>query len=340
MSEQGARTAQCRSRRPSHDRTAAGRMSHDLAAVRAGFDALSGEGAAVLLEREIISVQGPDAGRYLQGQLSQDVMAMAGSSAWTFILQPTGRVDAWFRVHRLADDDFRLEIEPGLGEALIARLRKFLIRTKATISEPVPASLIARRWATATIRLGDDLLDALPGVPVGPGVAGADSLLIVDIDAARAQLDMQEAPVASLERYRIAHAVPAMGAELTTDTIPGEAGGWVIDDSVSFTKGCYTGQELVARIDSRGGNVPKPIRLLVVEGDTFVEGEAPSVGSEIFFDGALVGRITSSCISLGDGYSPMALAPLARAVEFGAVVEIRDGARHHQAVVAEPPAAS
>jgi folate-binding protein YgfZ len=315
-------------------------MSEDIATVRAGFDALVGEGAAVLLEREIISVQGPDAGRYLQGQLSQDVMTMAGSSAWSFILQPTGRVDAWLRVHRLADDDFRLEIEPGLGEALIARLRKFLIRTKATISEPVSGSLIARRWAPATIRLGDDLLDALPGVPVGPGVAGADSLLFVEIAIARVQLDLREAPVASLERYRIAHGVPAMGTELTTDTIPGEAGGWVIDDSVSFTKGCYTGQELVARIDSRGGNVPKPIRLLVVGGDTSAEGEVPTIGSEIFFNGTLVGRITSSCSSLGDGYPAMALAPLARAVEFGSVVELRDGDRLHSAVVTEPPAAN
>ena len=51
-----------------------------------------------------------------------------------------------------------------------------------------------------------------------------------------------------------------MGAELTEATIPAEAGQWLIDASVSFTKGCYTGQELVARIDSRGGNVPRPLR--------------------------------------------------------------------------------
>ena len=58
-----------------------------------------------------------------------------------------------------------------------------------------------------------------------------------------------------------------MGAELTEDTIPAEAGQWLVDASVSFTKGCYTGQELVARIDSRGGNVPRPVRLFVVEGE-------------------------------------------------------------------------
>ena len=57
-----------------------------------------------------------------------------------------------------------------------------------------------------------------------------------------------------------------MGAELTEDTIPAEAGQWVVDASVSFTKGCFTGQELVARIDSRGGNVPRHLRILDVDG--------------------------------------------------------------------------
>src|SRR5690606_7561419 len=64
----------------------------------------------------------------------------------------------------------------------------------------------------------------------------------------------------ALEALRIECGVPAMGAELTDATIPAEAGQWLIDASVSFSKGCYTGQELVARIDSRGGNVPRPVR--------------------------------------------------------------------------------
>ena len=74
-----------------------------------------------------------------------------------------------------------------------------------------------------------------------------------------------------------------MGAELTEDTIPAEAGQWVVDASVSFTKGCFTGQELVARIDSRGGNVPRHLRILDVEG------AAPAPGTELELDGAIVG---------------------------------------------------
>ena len=58
--------------------------------------------------------------------------------------------------------------------------------------------------------------------------------------------------------------IPRMGAELTDKTIPGETG--LIEQTVSFTKGCYTGQELVARIDSRGGHVPRRLRRLVPAG--------------------------------------------------------------------------
>ena len=66
---------------------------------------------------------------------------------------------------------------------------------------------------------------------------------------------------AEYEAVRIAAGIPRMGAELTDKTIPGETG--LIELTVSFTKGCYTGQELVARIDSRGGNVPRHLRRLV-----------------------------------------------------------------------------
>jgi folate-binding protein YgfZ len=150
-------------------------------------------------------------------------------------------------------------------------------------------------------------------------------------------------PAAALERYRIAHGVPAMGAELTTETIPGEAGAWAIDASVSFTKGCYTGQELVARIDSRGGNVPRPIRLFTITGATggaaVDAGEGPPVGAEINHDGSVVGTVTSSSPALGGDHPALALGPLARAVGIGAVVELADGPRRWSAVVIEPPAA-
>ena len=101
------------------------------------------------------------------------------------------------------------------------------------------------------------------------------------------------------EMIRIRAGWPAMGSELTEHTIPAEVAG-LIGISVSFTKGCYTGQELVARIDSRGGNVPRPIRLIQFDDPVGV-----SPGAEIIADGAVVGRITSSAV---DERASMAVA--------------------------------
>ena len=84
-----------------------------------------------------------------------------------------------------------------------------------------------------------------------------------------------------------------MGAELTDKTIPAEAG--IVERSVSFTKGCYTGQELVARIDSRGGNVPRHLRGVSAE-------EPLTPGAAILVDGDDVGALTSVSGTIGLGY--------------------------------------
>ena len=207
--------------------------------------------AAVALDRDVLRVAGPEAAAYLQGQLSQDVLALAaGASAWSLILQPQGKVDAWVRVSRVADDEFVIDVDAGWGEATIARLTRFKLRTKADI-DPLPWRCVAVRGPSAQPF----------AVPPGSVLAGAEWALIGGFDALGPE---PAAPagvaIADLDAYdvrRIEAGLPRMGAELTDATIPAEAG--VVPSSVSFTKGCYTGQELVARIDSRGGNVPRRI---------------------------------------------------------------------------------
>jgi folate-binding protein YgfZ len=125
---------------------------------------------------------------------------------------------------------------------------------------------------------------------------------------------LAEVDPSSLTALRVECGVPAMGAELTEATIPAEAGQWLIDLSVSFTKGCYTGQELVARIDSRGGNVPRPIRGLLIDGGPV------AAGADVVADGAVVGQVTSTATSAALG--PVALAAVGRKVEDGAVVSV------------------
>ena len=141
-------------------------------------------------------------------------------------------------------------------------------------------------------------------VTVGwPGFAGTDVLgpalalpagLEVDDDA--------------YEAARVAAGVPRSGIDLDADTIPAEGGAALIEAAVSFTKGCYTGQELVARIDSRGGNVPRPLRLLRAEAGL-------AVGADVLADGAVVGTVSSAAGRVG-------LARVLRKVEPGAAVEV------------------
>jgi len=110
-----------------------------------------------------------------------------------------------------------------------------------------------------------------------------------------------------------------MGAELDEDTIPAEAG--VVDATVSFTKGCYTGQELVARIDSRGGNVPRRLRGLIFDGVPFPEVAAPPVGAVVRAGDKQVGSLTSVARSPELGV-PVALAYVGRAVLPPAKVDV------------------
>ena len=285
-----------------------------------GYDALREGVAAAPLSRDAVRVEGPDAATYLQGQLSQDVAALAvGGTTWSFLLQPQGKVDAWMRVHRLADDAFLLDVDAGAGAVVEARLRRFLLRTKADISPVEPLVALALRGpGSASEAVADSLVadSVLARLPAGwPGVVGVDVLA-----HAVSPGDVPLAPAEALEALRIEAGVPVTGHELTDRTIPAEVGQWVIDASVSFTKGCYTGQELVARIDSRGGNVPRPVRGLVVAGD-----EVPPAGAAVLdADGTGVGAISSSARSPRLGV--VALAIVARDVEVpGDVRVVWDG---------------
>jgi folate-binding protein YgfZ len=259
--------------------------------------------------RDAALVAGPDAETYLQGQLSQDVAALpVGASAWTFLLQPTGKVDVFGRVTRRAADAFLLDVEGGFGSALVERLQRFLLRTKATI-EPVAWRAIAVRRPAATLVTTTAALVLKADWHDEPGFDLLGETVEAPLLATRI-----ERP--AYERLRVEAGWPAMGAELTAETIPAEAG--VVPVAASFTKGCYTGQELVARIDSRGGHVPHLLRHVRLQ-------RPAKVGDAVEVNGQAVGRLTSVA---GD----LALAYVGRAVEPPAVcsfgtIEAIPGAR-------------
>jgi folate-binding protein YgfZ len=207
--------------------------------------------------RDFVRVVGPDARSFLQGQLSQDVDTLTpGHTRMSFLLQPQGKVDAYLRVSCIAEDAFLLDVDAGWGDAVVDRLERFKLRTKAEIARVGNWQCIAE--------LGED------------GVVHEE--IIDDIEVEGVPGDLEE-----YEVLRIKAGIPAMGHEIDETTIPASLG--VVDGAVSFTKGCYTGQELVARIDSRGGNTPTKLVGFV--------GEA-AVGDPVVVDGREVGRITSA----------------------------------------------
>lgn len=257
--------------------------------------------------RDVLSVHGPEAVTWLQGQLSQDVAGLAvGAASWSFVLAPQGKVAGWGRVVRTADDALQIDVDAGAGAAWVARLERFKLRTKAEIELRVEVPVVAVRGARPAGSL-----------PAGwPGIDGGDLLDAGDAAVESAVADGAE-PVSAehLDALRIQAGVPRWGAELDDDTIPATVGQWVIDASVSFTKGCYTGQELVARIDSRGGNVPRHLAVVAVDGPV------PMPGTEVTVAGEAAGRITSSAPApVGPGSVALAFVP--RSVELPADAEV------------------
>ena len=146
---------------------------------------------------------------------------------------------------------------------------------------------------------------------IGPSVAMPPGATTVDAEA--------------YEAVRVEAGFPRHGHELDERTIPAEAG--LVEASVSFTKGCYTGQELVARIDSRGSNVPRRLRGLLLSGPAdsgarLVDLAAAEVPASPGSAGKEVGRLTSVARSPRLGW--VGLGYVGRSVELGAALAVRD----------------
>ncbi|HVA43025.1 MAG TPA: hypothetical protein VNF50_06040 [Acidimicrobiales bacterium] len=288
------------------------------------YRALRHDAGVIDLARDFIRVSGPQAVEYLQGQLSQDLDSLAvGDSALSLILEPQGKVSAFIRVTRAGGDEMVLDFEAGFGEAVRARLQRFKLRTKADIEVLEDWRCLAVRgpratatWASAGAGAAAGLRSAFPW----PGLEGVDLLGPAPV----APEGVRVCSPGAYEILRIEAGLPLMGAELDERTIPEESG--AVEATVSFTKGCFTGQELVARIDSRGGNVPRRLRGVVQvgagagganPGAAIAAAAAPggpfTVGAAVTVEGAEVGRLTSVAVSPELG--PVALAYIKRGHE-------------------------
>ncbi len=290
--------------------------------------------------RDVVVVRGPDAEAYLQGQLSQDVAALAvGASADALLLEPDGKLSALLRVTRTDGQGFVLDVEGGYGGAVRSRLGRFLLRSKVEIEELAWRCLSLRGAAVGEAAAGLLAVLAERGVLALPFAwnewTGVDLLGSEDVVLGPDTVALPRGVVAcgaeAVEACRITSGIPAMGSELTGKTIAAEAG--LVARTVSFTKGCYTGQELVARIDSRGSNVARRLVGIVApsgppEGNDLAAGMTLHAGQAPPGDGAaadkIVGTITSAAWSIERG-AWVALGYLHRTVVAPGPVRVRSG---------------
>jgi tRNA-modifying protein YgfZ len=271
--------------------------------------------SAVVYERYdcgVVAVEGPETFSFLQSLVSQDLDGLAdGASTRSLLLQPQGKLTAIFGLLRVSEELALLYTDEGFGPALADGLRRFKIRVKAEIDDRSGA------WGVLSVRGDASSLDvelatdcvALPvagGVDVVGPVEGLGTVRDALVRAGAAIGDH-----ASYERARIEAGVPRQGVDVDERTIPQEA--FLERDTVSFTKGCFLGQELVCRIDTRG-HVNKYLRRLRVDG------AVPEVGAAVAFDGKDVGVVTSVA-PVDDG--SVALAMVRREVEPPATVVVR-----------------
>jgi folate-binding protein YgfZ len=303
--------------------------------LRTQYAALRSTAAVHLLPRDVVRVSGPDASTYLQGQCSQDVEALtAGEAAEALLLSPQGKIEVYLRITRVGDEEFVLDTDEGFGEVVMARLQRFRLRTKVEFT-PVD-------WVCVAVR-GPGAAGAVTGRPVlvlpveWPGLAGVD-LLGPAPEGGLGQWvgDQVRCDDAAWEAARIEAGVPVNGREVVEGSIAAEVG--LVDRTVSFTKGCFTGQELVARLDARGSNVARRLCGVVVEGP-FDEASVPVGASVSTEDGShQVGTLTSVAWSPGR-VATVALATLHRRVsppETVTVVWDDDGARRSRTAMALP----
>ncbi|MHB1508618.1 MAG: CAF17-like 4Fe-4S cluster assembly/insertion protein YgfZ [Acidimicrobiales bacterium] len=328
----------------------------------ATYEALRSTSAWRVVARDGLVVSGPGALEWLQGQLSQDLSSLravdgpagieppggveveagdATASVDTLVLSPQGKIDSLCRVSALGADRLLLDLRAGFGEALCTRLRRFKLRVKADI-EPVEDLRALQVRGPLLPKVADLLSLAAKGAVAvldvsWPLWSGRDLLFRgdrPDLSQARALLGSGPGDPGAFEAVRIEAGVPELGLELTDRTIPQEAGG-LVEQAVSFSKGCYTGQELVARVDARGSNTARRLRGVVI--DAGARSQVPVAGDELIVQDATVGQLTSVAFSPGYG-AFVALAYVKRATKVPSEARTSGGGEvgHHGQIRALP----
>jgi folate-binding protein YgfZ len=236
--------------------------------------------------RSYVAVRGPDAEDFLQRMVSNDV---SQGVCEALLLTPKARVIAPLVVWRRGEEDFLLLTEPELGSVVLRHLMRMRLRAQVDI-EPEEHTSHVVFGGTDGIRTND---------------YGAEAVEVLD-EPLEPTLGAKD-----LERLRVLAGTPRWGKEIDDRILPAEAG--LDEGAISFTKGCYPGQEPVARQRHRG-RVNRTLRVLEL-----ANGELPAYDTELSYEGKVVGRVTSA---VRDGDRVAALAYVRREVPDDAELEV------------------
>jgi folate-binding protein YgfZ len=238
----------------------------------------------VLSPRALWRLTGPDASRYLNGQVTNDVASLAdGKGCYAAVCTAKGRMEGDVFIARNGAD-FHLDAAEVLRESLGARLQKYLIADDAVFEEMAGIWSLSHVFGTERPAVPDTGF-AVPHARYG--VPGHD----LWIPASGAMVVGDSVGAGVVETLRLEHGIPLWGTELTPNTLPPEAGPHLLR-AISYSKGCYVGQETIARLKSVG-HVNRTLVFLRAESASF-----PAPGTKLKHDDHEAGVVTSA------GFSP------------------------------------
>ena len=254
-----------------------------------------------------VRLRGSEAAEFLQGQVTNDVEGLQpGQGCYAALLNHKGKMRLDMRILR-GPDWIWIDTEPGADAVLLKTIETYSLGRDVT-------------WESAdegiVSLVGEPELDAVPPPEEHAWVEGERGIYVrtyAGVDMIGHDLPQADAPEDDAERVRIEAGIPRFGLDMDGDTIPQEAG--INERAVSFTKGCYVGQETVARLFYKG----KPNRHLrgLKLTRPAEHGQAIALGDRE------VGRVGSACVSPTHG--PIALAIVRREAAPGDTVDV-DGA--------------
>ena len=273
---------------------------------------------ADLSGRGSVAVTGPDAADLLHGLVTNEVRALRpGSGAHAALLTPKGRIRAELVVLRTAEEELLLDCEPALASPLVAILSGYVPFSRSTLEDRTASTGVLHvEGPSAEAILSAAGIALPPGAPwshVATDAAGVPVRAVRLSRAGESGFDLRSGrpdvgrlldllarhgarPTAPqvLEEGRIEAGIPRWGAELDETVLPNEA--WLERTAISYSKGCYLGQETVARLRTYGHVNRHLVALLLPLGSGAAPGDVVRAGGEA------IGTVTSAVDSARRGH--------------------------------------